>query len=106
MYKPSSPDSKLLDAPKACNVSVISGYNSTKDPTDAVIILAEPTPDAIANAYGCKKVEVAKILAIKPINIVPTAVPTIYTPNTPSPSFESRPYFSPINATFGSLAIE
>ena len=49
IYTPSSPDKRLLEAPKAAIVSAISGYRVDKAPTEAVIILAEPTPDAIAS---------------------------------------------------------
>ena len=38
-----------MGAPKAAIVSAISGYRVDKAPTEAVIILAEPTPDAIAS---------------------------------------------------------
>ena len=106
IYTPSSPDKRLLEAPKAAMVSAISGYRVDKAPTEAVIILAEPTPDAIASEYGCKGVYAAKNEASNPIKIVPKTVPTIYTPKTPSPSGESSPYLSAIIAIFGSLAIE
>ena len=38
--------------------------------------------------------------------MVPITVPQMYTPITPRPSAPSRPKRSPINATFGSRAIE
>ncbi len=56
-------------------------------------MLADPTPEAIANA-SIEKPEACIIGAIMLKNNVPNRVPIIYKERTPRPSSESSVYFS------------
>lgn len=73
---------------------------------DALIIEAEPVPEAIANDSGKNHGIFIMIEDNIPQKIVPSSVPVIYEPITPRPSGPSRPYKLPIMAKDVSLEVE
>lgn len=74
---PKALERTLLHPAKASNWVVMLGYKFTKGTNPAAFMLALPTPDAIANEYGCKGRSETHRLARKLIYKVPMIGPKI-----------------------------